>query len=615
MLKHLLFIGQILITSIVYSQVHYVSPTGNGTWNEALNINTPCSIYAVNNNVSAGDTVYFRGGTYTNTLNPDGGSGTPTNPMAFINYANETPIIDVQGAYNYCIDLRDANYTLVQGITVKNPSTNYAIVASGHYNPPAHDITIKDCTSINGGIIADETDGFNVLNCNVENPNGVSIVIYGSEFNKITNTRIENCTITNSGNDAITLHANSSGHSIGNYHIIRGNTVNGVQSENCYDLTSGNYIIFENNVCSGCNGPGISAGHLTNWIRIKNYTSFENSSGSEHIYLGGEDMSNISVLNSVFYGSAENAIKIYSSYTPGNNNFRIFNNTIDGRNIDDRSLIQIDENTENLSFKNNILYFDDDGVGMDWEINPSDSDMYSNSNLYWHTSQSPNYNDIWFQNENLSYICNTYDRECNGLEMNPLFTDETNHNYTLQTASPAIDNGEWLTFITSPNGSGTSFFVGDALWFYDGWNIAGETGDTIKTESGQTAVITSIDYNTNTITVNQSITWTQNEGLALSYKGTKPDIGAFEYDNSVSVDENICKEFKVYPNPTSRKVFISNKYLGGDYHIISMDGRLVKSGRINTNTINITKLKSGIFILQIRDCKTNKMNTFKIIKE
>jgi len=67
------------------------------------------------------------------------------------------------------------------------------------------------------------------------------------------------------------------------------------------------------------------------------------------------------------------------------------------------------------------------------------------------------------------------------------------------------------------------------LGFFDGWNIYGEVGDTIKTESRQVTTIQSINYDTNTLTVSPSINIVQGEGLSLYYEGSAPDIGAFEY--------------------------------------------------------------------------------------
>jgi hypothetical protein len=55
-------------------------------------------------------------------------------------------------------------------------------------------------------------------------------------------------------------------------------------------------------------------------------------------------------------------------------------------------------------------------------------------------------------------------------------------------------------------------------------------GDTINLV-GQTqrVQITNINYATNTITVNSPLSWTQGQGVGLSYEGSAPDKGAYEY--------------------------------------------------------------------------------------
>ena len=80
-----------------------------------------------------------------------------------------------------------------------------------------------------------------------------------------------------------------------------------------------------------------------------------------------------------------------------------------------------------------------------------------------------------------------------------------------------------MTTITSASGSGTaihgrkipifSMMVGE---------YPGETGDIIKTQDGQSATITSINYSTGRITVNKPIDWTNGEGIALYYQGDGP---------------------------------------------------------------------------------------------
>ncbi len=555
--------------NISLATTHYVAPHGNATWAQAMAINTPCSLATVNEYVAAGDTVYFRGGSYDIALDPESGSGTPSNPMAFLSFPGETPVIDVQGNDYFCVDLDDVSYVTLEGLTIQNPSTDYAISACGYLNPPAYEIVIRDCTIIHGGIYSDMTDGIQVLNCTITDNPGAGIVFYGTEFHKLTNSRIEGCTISNSGNDGITLHADDEHHNLGSHHLLRNNIVDTVAAENCYDITSGDHIVLDGNECIGCPEPGVNIGGNTaanqvKWVRVVNQVSHDLGLGGEQFYVGGSGVENIIFSRSVGYGLGENSLQT-SAEQAGHSltHVRIFNNTFDAREIDDRTSIQINETVGDLSLKNNIIYLDDNGVGIYWEPNPDDPDMYANSDLYWHTTQSPGYEDIWNQEQDLAHICGIFKRECDGLEMDPLFNPfSSGDDFSLQNHSPAIDSGSWLSIIISDSGFGTTFVVEDALWFYDGWNIHGETGDVVRTESGRRATITAIDYYTNSITVDQTINWTQGEGIALDYQGTKPDIGAFEHEGASSpVTDQMLPvaglNISNYPNPFNPRTTIS----------------------------------------------------------
>jgi len=105
--------------------------------------------------------------------------------------------------------------------------------------------------------------------------------------------------------------------------------------------------------------------------------------------------------------------------------------------------------------------------------------------------------------------------------------DFSRPNLRLQSASPCIDAGMFLTMVTSAAGSGRSFTVGDSLYFTDGWGVV--PGDEVQLEgTSQRARITSINQTTKTIGVDADLNWKQNQGLSLAYSGSKPDIGAFE---------------------------------------------------------------------------------------
>ncbi len=97
----------------------------------------------------------------------------------------------------------------------------------------------------------------------------------------------------------------------------------------------------------------------------------------------------------------------------------------------------------------------------------------------------------------------------------------------LEPDSPCKDSGTYLTTIISSSGSGTSFEVADAGYFADGWGIV--PGDTIQLQkSMQRARIIKIDYESNTLKINKTLTWTQNQGISLIYEGSAPDVGAYE---------------------------------------------------------------------------------------
>jgi hypothetical protein len=115
------------ICNTVFSSIYYVSTSGNdsnpgtlsqpwATWRKAFQT------------AAAGDTVYFRGGTYPydglgnlQILN----SGTSSNPICFFNYPNEVPVSDFNSRYNseygYMLEVGSGrNYIHLKGLTFCN---------------------------------------------------------------------------------------------------------------------------------------------------------------------------------------------------------------------------------------------------------------------------------------------------------------------------------------------------------------------------------------------------------------------------------------------------------------------------------------------------------------
>ena len=110
----------------------------------------------------------------------------------------------------------------------------------------------------------------------------------------------------------------------------------------------------------------------------------------------------------------------------------------------------------------------------------------------------------------------------------PGFVDAAGNDFRLAQGSRMIDIAGPLT-TTMLAGSGTKMVVKDASYFYDGYSIASETGDTIQLiGSKDSAVVEAIDYSTNTLTLDRALTWSKEQGVGLRYAGLAPDMGAFE---------------------------------------------------------------------------------------
>jgi hypothetical protein len=160
--------------------------------------------------------------------------------------------------------------------------------------------------------------------------------------------------------------------------------------------------------------------------------------------------------------------------------------------------------------------------------------------------------------------------------VNPSLVDQSSRtlpDLSLQSNSPAIDTG---TYLTTANGTGinsTNLIVSDALYFQDGsWgsDLARAAGnfqaDWIAVGTINNVVqIAGINYSTNTITLKSPINWTNNAPVWL-YKdssgrqvlyGNAPDDGAYEYlsgqhtppanppptptNGSCSITQNTCQ--------------------------------------------------------------------------
>jgi hypothetical protein len=121
----------------------------------------------------------------------------------------------------------------------------------------------------------------------------------------------------------------------------------------------------------------------------------------------------------------------------------------------------------------------------------------------------------------------------------PLFVSNGT-NFNLQSSSPAIGAG---TYLTTANGSGsgsTALVVNDASYFQDSYGLSNAYSTVYPDCISITTVtnhvcISSVNYSTNTITLASAISWSNGDHIWLYSKsdnarvlyGTAPDMGAF----------------------------------------------------------------------------------------
>jgi hypothetical protein len=120
------------------------------------------------------------------------------------------------------------------------------------------------------------------------------------------------------------------------------------------------------------------------------------------------------------------------------------------------------------------------------------------------------------------------------IKADPQFAAYDANNVMLRPTSPAIDAGGPLTTVTSSGGTGTSFTVGEAYWFCDGFDGLVEPHK-IYVGKNNNLSITAVDYAARTITVSAPITWANGDPVGYPYRGAGPDMGAYEFGDNLLV--------------------------------------------------------------------------------
>jgi hypothetical protein len=464
------------------------------------------TITKANQVLIAGDTVYIKAGTYTSYISPNN-SGTSSKPITYRNYNSDA--VTISNA-TYGISINAKSYVVVQGINFYNLDNFLWLQNNANHN------TIAYCNFNQGrnmgwngsGIYLGSSYNW-VHHCQFSNYGSIStsasgsVLDIGSEESQTDNTSynlIENNIMFHGGHHLIGI--------FGRYNVIRNNYLHNEAWSNGY----GSRIVYVNGYAAN-SGWNMIEGNRIGYAGPQ-YRIDLNSAG---MLLANTH--NIVRENAFFYNNGTGiAMTLTASYISDITYNKIYNNTFlhNGFNAN-----APDATTSAIGFGQ---------YGGTWIIKYN---MIKN-NLYYDNYQNYGYYHV---NASDQVFAGNWSGDTQGdpkfVNATAAFGDPLDSSYpdlNVQTSSPVIDTGGALTTITSSNGTGTTFTVADAGYFMDGWGITSVQGDEIQIYgSSQTARITNIDYLTNTITVDKNLTWIQSQGIALSYKGSAPDAGAYEF--------------------------------------------------------------------------------------
>jgi hypothetical protein len=212
------------------------------------------------------------------------------------------------------------------------------------------------------------------------------------------------------------------------------------------------------------------------------------------------------------------------------------NNFIWKKNVIGGVPVNFSRERDNIHFINNIVAAKDSGMDrirfLEVTRSPDHQTFHLDSNLYYKPDDGIRFYVAEFDS---NYYATSLKTAFSGVEVNslmdvdPAFVDIANDNYQLQSTSPAIDAGQYLTQTTG-YGFGSKIPVSNALFFYES-PLEAELRFRIsfKDIPGEYEVI-AVDYDNNTIIINDEIAYTPANDITFSSTQGKPDIGANEYE-------------------------------------------------------------------------------------
>ncbi|MCB2167346.1 MAG: hypothetical protein KQI78_06765 [Deltaproteobacteria bacterium] len=537
-MKTILTICIVLFFSNAQAADYFISKNGNDS-NPGKFESPWQTLDKANKILKAGDSVYIREGTYTlnGTAISPVNSGSKDNIICFSSYNDEKVIfVNTSTSTSATAVNLDSDsgtirsYIKVTGLTFIDFNRHLWIL-KGHHNEISYckfSGTALDGTKVGWrGSTIYRAAKYNHIHHNIftnyggysPNDNGVVFEL-GNETASDDGTSyniIENNELSNGGHHVFGMN--------GNHNVIRNNYIHNEPFYKFNGILYGNRVTFmvghdgddERNLIEGnsiaygsrcaddeIGGSGGTIASRRHIIRKNKYYQNGIYASVFKVYTGQGSCTDNHVYSNVYWYNGHDLSETEKTYFNNEYTHAIY--------ITESNLVQ------NNIFKNNIFY--------------NNKNYYGKSIPIIESYPERDQPDLQIISGNWMEFGDPHFKNISGIPSPNLAKQ---YDFELQSDSGAIDNGVFLTKITSTSGSGTVFTVEDAGYFFDGWGLADEitttniSGDIIQLKGqSQTARILGVNYDNNTIFLDSPLTWTKGQEVALEYGGTAPDQGAYE---------------------------------------------------------------------------------------
>ncbi|MCK4783653.1 MAG: right-handed parallel beta-helix repeat-containing protein [Desulfobacteraceae bacterium] len=352
----------------LFAETHYVSPAGTATWNKSKDISTPCSAETALSNATAGDLVYFRGGTYnpgnapsweTPAWNPSN-SGSSGSPITFQCYVGETCTV-LHNAVGPALGSNGRDYIVWDGFQGSKVGVHALAYFYHSDNCTVKNFEVKGLasgSSNNSCIGCNTTNYLTVQNCKVWNSKGShQHNCCGMMFYEAHNLTVEYCTIY----DCNTGIYDKSG---GQHNTFRNNFIYDIINESGFRLESGapfsnpvDISVYQNLLIDCAlysTAFEAQSGKTISDVEVYNNTFYQATASDYGVNTwSGGTISGFDFFNNIIYTQNQalyyhaNVSNIYSdyncfygvdSYRRGSNTYNSLANWKDGTGLDDNSI-------------------------------------------------------------------------------------------------------------------------------------------------------------------------------------------------------------------------------------------------------------------------------------